>query len=276
VNIFGKCLRKAACVMLSAIVVSALFLWLAPADVPADTTYVFDGADLLTDEEESSLESLLADVSADCGVPVVCVTTNEGMTSSELRLYLADDILTAYFDTDGDASTSPDGLAYGIDISSRTDTVVSGGSVYEELDQNDLDDLRETAENEIVGVSQSDHEAFYSAFEAFAKRSEHYLSNSVLYHLSESLLPALVFAVVVTIIVMAILVSVQKSHMKAGAADYADRRSVQLKNRQDIYLRTTVVHHEAPRNTGGGRPGGPSGSFSGGGGGSFGSSSGHF
>lgn len=267
-----------AWILFAAAAVMACAMWLLPFSAKADTTYVFDEAGLLTSEEEADLQEQLAGISSRCGVPVVCVTTSQGLSGSELRLYLADDILTAKFDTDGDASTSPDGLVYGIDIRSRTDTVVSGGRLAGELEQDALDDLRQRGENEIAGASASDHESYYSAFSAFAERSEHYLNQSVSYRLSESLLPALFFAAVITIVVMIILVSVQKSHMKAGAADYVDRRTVRLRRSQDIYLRTTVVHRRAPKNTGsgGGHLSSGSGSFSGGDGGSFGSSSGRF
>ena len=106
-------------------------------------------------------------------------------------------------------------------------------------------------------------------------RSEYYLNKSVFYRLTRHLAADLVIAAIITVIVMVILVSMQKSHMEAGAASYADRRSVQMRRSQDIYLRTTVIHRQAPKNTGGG--GGPhgSGSFTGGGG-NFGSSSGRF
>lgn len=236
--------------------------------------YLYDDADLLTDGEKQEIETLLKGVSQRCRLPVICVTTDRGMDEYALREYLADDILSAKFAENTESGNSPDGIVYGIDISGRCDSVVSGGNVYEQLGQSELDSIRERAEDEITGAARSDHEAFADAFRAFAKRSEYYLNHSVSYRLTRHWAADLVIAAVITGIVMVILFSMQKSHMEAGAADYADRGSMHLKRSQDIYLRTGVVHRQAPKNTGGGSRG--SGSFTGGGGGNFGSSSGRF
>lgn len=277
------CRRAAALAAVLLLTVLSVAGWTVPVladtaevDSSSGTVYLYDEADLLTDEEEQELESLLSGVSRRCGVPVIGVTLDQGMDEYALREFLADDILSAKFAGDATDGSSPDGIVYGIDIRSRCDSVVSGGSVYETLGQNELDDIRERAENQIAGAQKSDHAAFAAAFEQFADRSEYYLNKSVFYRLTRHLAADLVIAAIITVIVMMILVSMQKSHMEAGAASYADRRSVQMRRSQDIYLRTTVIHRQAPKNTGGG--GGPhgSGSFTGGGGGNFGSSSGRF
>lgn len=238
------------------------------------TVYLLDDADLLTDEEEQEIESLLADASQRCGVPVIGVTQDLGMDESALREYLADDILSGHFTEGTENGSSPDGIVYGIDILGRCDSVVSGGSVYETLGQRELDDIREKAEEKIYGAGREDHAAFADAFRAFSKRSEYYLNRSVSYRLTRHLAADLVIASVITVIVMVILFGMQRSRMETGAADYADRGSIHLRRSQDIYLRTSVVHRQAPKNTGSGSRG--SGSFTGGGGGNFGSSSGRF
>jgi uncharacterized protein len=281
----GKSVRAGAVrtALFLALIFSLSLLFSGTKTAAADTandasdtavSYIYDEADLLSSAQESQVNEKLKDASKRAGVPVIGVTLQEGYSSSELQLYLADSILTADFAKDA-SDISPDGIVYGIDMASRTDSVVTGGSAHESLSQSEIDAIREAAEERIAGADIDDSAAFVSAFEAFADKSVYYLDSSFLYRLTRHWPVDLLIAAVATAIVMIILVSMQKSKMKAAATNYADKKSIHLVGQQDVYLNTTVVHREQPKNSGGGHSGG-GGSFTGSSGGSFGGSSGHF
>ena len=123
-------------------------------------------------KDEPGAIAIISSILAASAINIRNIGINNARDMDEyaLREFLADDILSAKFAGDATDGSSPDGIVYGIDIRSRCDSVVSGGSVYETLGQNELDDIRERAENQIAGAQKSDHAAFAAAFEQFAGR----------------------------------------------------------------------------------------------------------
>ena len=258
------------------LVLAALLLVLMPvASVKAqDTTkkYVIDDADLLTDDEEAQLNEYLKKKSDECKVDIVAVTSKSGYRASDFRKYLAD-ILTDKYGYTGSAA-SPEAICYGIDISSRVDTLVTGGSTQKTLGQSKEDAIREAAEDIISGAEKSNHAAYYKAIKKYADKSADYLNRGLIHRLTRNMGIKLLISLVVTIIVVGAALYHTKVHMSVSDMTYAKDNSIHLTESRDDYINTTRVRRK--KQSGGGGSSSGSGSFSGSSGGSFGSSSGNF
>ena len=161
---------------------SLIIMGIAAVNVYAqDSTsrkYVTDNAGILTDDEISKLEKLCSKSSDDCKTDIFIVTLTDGFTESQLDTYLrtmmaADD----YGYNNTSQSSSPDAIAFAIDMTSRKYRISSSGNSKSDISQSDMDNM-------VSGVKKylSDGD-YYAGCKKFVNAVEKSMNTSISYRL---------------------------------------------------------------------------------------------
>lgn len=250
---------------------------LMPADVlayDASLPYVVDTADLLTPEEETSLEAFLTGVSDEAYADIVVLTV-DSLEGKNAQAY-ADD----YFDYSGyGRGERYDGALFLIAMEERQWAISTSGYGITAIHEGALDYMEETI------VPYLSDGAYYMAFLAYGDtvraywRAEpgetpHGYEPDPYYgdaYYGESagsgfspgaFLPvALLFGFLIALIPMGVLKSqLNAVHMQTGAVLYQKTDGVRITDAKDLYLYRNLTKKPIPREdpvrSGGSRPGG--------------------
>ena len=220
-----------------------------------------DGADLLSDEEERSLLSLLDTLSLERNVDYVVVTVNTMGGKNEVEY--ADD----YYDTHG---YGKDGILLLIDMETRTYYESTAGDLqyYFEYSYESLED------DFVSGLSYGD---YFGSFCSFAKSADRIVvrereaeayerlpaSEKVSYRLRSIPGPVFVIPAILGLIVSGVMTSKEKEKLTSvslqkNAARYVRGGSMHLTNANDTFLYSHVsrVRIETESSSGGRSGGG--------------------
>lgn len=204
---------------------------------------VVDNADLLSSEQESSLEREISNLRSELSLDIVIVTTY-GTGSKSIQAY-ADD----FYDNNGYGYGSDNsGILLLLDMENREWYMSTCGEAIRIFSDNDLDDLGE----EIVDdLSEGD---YYEAFSRWLDELPGYAED---YREGDSLFRHLPLALVIGLVVAAITILIMRSSMNTaklqkGAVDYMRDGSFHLRQRSDVFLYSRVSRVPRPKNNGGG------------------------
>lgn len=245
----------------------------------ASLPYVVDDADLLTPEEETSLEAFLTGVSDEAYADIVILTV-DSLEGKSAQAY-ADD----YFDYSGyGRGENYDGTLFLIAMEERQWAVSTSGYGITAIHEGALDYMEETV------VPYLSDGAYYVAFLAYGDTvraywgaepgetphgyepdpyysdvyygDEYYGESTGSWFSPGSFLPvALILGFLVALIPMGVLKSqLNTVHMQTGAAPYQKTAGVRITDSRDLYLYRNMTKKPIPRNdpprSGGARPGG--------------------
>ena len=204
---------------------------------------VVDNADLLSSEQESSLEREISNLRSELSLDIVIVTTY-GTGSKSIQAY-ADD----FYDNNGYGYGSDNsGILLLLDMENREWYMSTCGEAIRIFSDNDLDDLGE----EIVDdLSEGD---YYEAFSRWLDELPGYVED---YREGDSLFRHLPLALVIGLVAAAITILIMRSSMNTaklqkGAVDYMRDGSFHLRQRSDVFLYSRVSRVPRPKNNGGG------------------------
>ena len=227
-----------------------LFSVSASATAEEASLRLVDGADLLTDSEESSLISRLDEISREFEYDIVIITTETYGTKSPLE-FTKDAFVSGNYGMGENGS----GVILTVSIKDRQwyieffgDSELPEGTAMSEYF---LDDLK--------------NGNYYDAFYSFAEAA--YTELRFLF--GSTLLICLAVGLVIAFIITSVMKGKLKSvHYQNHAREYVRKGSFKLDHSRDLFLYSTVTRVARPKNTssGGGRSGGGG---SRGGGGSF-------
>ena len=224
--------------------------------VNATAARVVDGADLLTDAEETALATSLDSISQTYDVDVVVVTTDS--TNGKSPRAYADD----YYDYNGYGS---DGGLLLISMEDRDWWISTTGMCIDAITDSDIDSIGDWM---LDDLSNGDYAA---AFDTFADECAYYINGAVNgfpfdfgTNLTVSLVIGLVIALIVVLIMKGQLKSVRR---KDAAGDYVRSGSMQVTQAYDFFLYRNVSRQKKPESSS--THSGSSGRSHGGGGGKF-------
>lgn len=241
---------------------SAILLMGLLVPVYANTDYLIDNADLLTDAEEAELEAKLSEASQRLDADIVVLT--ELSINTDPQTY-ADD----YFDYNG---YGPDGLLLLVAMESRDWYISTCGVCVDGFEGDGFDYVSENVADDLANGE------YVTCFDTFAERSDEVLTVirsggsykapfGFFYTLIVCLVIGFIAALIVTLIMKGKLKSV---HSKSEAADYLKRDSLNITVARDIFLYRQVTRTEKPQNNSSSSSHtSSSGSTHGGGGGKF-------
>lgn len=241
---------------ISALILAVFLLCLSVLSVSAneERVHIVDNADVLTQSEESELDSLLAEISEKHEYDVVVVTV-DSVGSKTMGSYAS-----SYFKSNG----------YGMgDDGSGTILLVSMTEREWYIDyfgEEILPYADEMAEYFVSDLSFGD---YYEAFVSFANAVDEEIETARTFPFFKNLLFSLVIAFVIAFIVTSAMKKQLKSVEKQTyAREYVRAGSFRLNHSRDLFLYSTVNRVRKPENNsshGGGRSGGGNSSRGGGG-----------
>lgn len=252
-------MKKYLSIVFAAVLIAlAAFPCFAAGDRPP---LVVDNADLLTSDEENSLEGYLSDLSDRLGVNIVVVT--ESSIGSKTSTEYADD----YFDYNGYGS---DGALLLISMADHDCYVSTKGACIDKIN------YRTIGRRIVSDLGSGD---YYAAFISYADTCESMMTGSssggsegLVSDLPTFLIFAVIAGVIISFLIMIKYTKQLKSvKAKAKADDYVVKDSLDVKLAKDIFLYRTVsrVRRQTESGGGGGIHTSSSGSSHGGGGGKF-------
>ena len=208
--------------------------------VYADTDYLIDNAELLSDADEAELEAKLAEASQRLDADIVILT--EPYIDTDAQSY-ADD----YFDYNG---YGPDGLILLVNMGGREWYISTSGICVEGFDGDGFYYVSENVEYDLG------NEDYVTCFDTFARRSDEVLtairedgSYKAPFGFFSTLIVCLVIGFVVSLIITLIMRGKLKSvRTKSEAADYLKRDSLNITVARDIFLYRQVTRTEKPQN----------------------------
>lgn len=239
---------------------SAILLMGLLVPVYADTDYLIDNADLLTDAEEAELEAKLSEASQRLDADIVVLT--ELSINTDAQSY-ADD----YFDYNG---YGPDGLILLVDMGYREWYISTCGVCVDGFEGDGFDYVSENVADDLA------NEDYVICFDTFAERSDEVLtvirsggSYKAPFGFFSTLIVCLVVGFIAALIITLVMRGKLKSvHTKSEAADYLKRDSLNITVARDIFLYRQVTRTEKPQSTSSSHTS-SSGRSHGGGGGKF-------
>lgn len=196
--------------------------------------FVYDEADLLTDEQETALEQKLAQISHGCDAQIVIVTvaSMDGGDIDTYVDYLYDSMGIGY-------GEDHDGVLLLVSMDPREYRIVSNGYAGVAIGPEQIDTLCDVV---VFYLSKGN---YATAFTLFANECEEYLA----YHqagspfnfgknLAISLIIGLIVGVIVAFVMKGQLKSVRKQD---GARVYVKKNSMKLSYSRDIFLYRNVT-----------------------------------
>lgn len=246
------------------IVIVSIFVFLFACGFDSEGQKVYDNADLLSEEEEASLQEMCIDASQESEADIIVLTVDslEGQTAQAY----ADD----FFDYNGFGYEEEMGTGTLLLVSMEDrDVAFSTSGKCVDIFMNSSDEIREA-----ITPYLSDGE-YYEGFSLYVEKTQEYIENG---GKSDSqklfdLLVRLVASLVIATIVVWIMYSGSMSKMTVNGYTYAVGHKSDLLQQHDVFQRTTTISRHIERNPGGS---GGSGSHIGSSGNSHGGSSGKF
>ena len=199
----------------------------------AETYFLYDEADLLTDAQEAALEKKLADVSGTYNAQLVICTiaSMEGADIDRYLDYLYDNMGFGY-------GENHDGVLLLVCMDPREYRILSNGFAGVAIDGDAIDAMGDAF------VSDLSDGNYAVAFTEFADQCVYYLDghlNGFPFNFGKNLLISLVIGIAVGLIVAFILKSQLKTVRKQDQANvYVKQGSMNLTHQSDIYLYRTV------------------------------------
>ena len=224
----------------------------------ANAYFVYDGADLLTDAEESTLAERLETLSHTYNAQLVVVTvaTSEGLD--------VEDYLERIYDTLGFGyGANHDGVMLLVCMDPREYRILSNGFAGSAIDTDDISSIGD------LMVSDLSDGNYAAAFETFADECQYYLDghiNGFPFDAGTTLLISLIVGLVIGLIVVLILKGQLKSvRAQDRANNYVKPGSMQVTVHSDLYLYRNITRTKKESSSSGSSHGGSSSRSIGGG-----------
>ena len=249
-------MKKILSLLFAALLCAALVL---PANAADNTAFVYDEANLLTDREAQDLSRRLAQISEEYEAQVVIFTVRgtNGLSVERFANQLYDSAPFGY-------GENRDGVLLVIDMQSRKFWILGNGFASKAISNDIIEDITDAITPELKDGQYSD------AFHTFASECEYYLNGYIHgfpFDVGENLVIALVAGLVIALIVVLAMKSQLKSVRRQSQANaYMVPGSLNLTQRGDYFMYSTLTRTAKPKNNSSSSGGGGGGGRSGGGG----------
>lgn len=216
--------------LLSFCLLLALLLSMALPTYAASTDeFLYDEADLLSQQEEAALAERLSQISSTYNAQVVIVTLND-MGGAGIDTYVE----FLYDTMDFGYGANRDGVLLLISMDVREFRILTNGFAADAITLNDIDSI---SDGIVSDLSAGD---YASAFDLFASDCRFYLDgyiNGFSFPVGSSLLISLLIGFVIALIVTLVMKGQLKSvHRQSRASSYIKSGSMQLTTSRDLFL----------------------------------------
>ncbi|GEN88730.1 TPM domain-containing protein [Oceanobacillus sojae] len=227
----------------------------------AEKQYIYDDANIFTDNERTDLEQRAAEYSEENEIDILILTKGE-QDGIDIEPYIED-----FYDEQGPGydGNHGDTVILGLDFSKGPgdrDLYVAG--FYEGEKYIDSDRGQQIVDQIIPNLSAND---YYDASLLYFEKVDKYMGVSPLVNPDGFLLQTwfhLLVAVIIGAAVVGSMIFNMGGRVTTNASTYLDANNSRVKNKSDRYLRQTVTKTKIQKNTGGGRGGGGGGMTRGG------------
>lgn len=221
-------------------VITALLLCLlcsVPAFAAAGGTKMYDGADILTPEEESRLEDRLDRASEKYQVEIAIATVNS------VGYNTADEYIELFFDENSYGyGENGDGVLLLLAMEERDYRILCNGFAAKAITWEESNHIADAI---VSSLSDGDYE---DAFQEFIEECEYQIDgeiNGFPFPFAKRLIMALVIGFVVALIVTGVMRGELKSVKRQYAAsEYAKEGSLNITNSNEIFLYRTMTRHK--------------------------------
>ncbi|WP_078382835.1 TPM domain-containing protein [Sutcliffiella halmapala] len=226
------------------------------AEAPHQKQFVYDYAQLLTDNEVAELEALASELGAERETAFIIITAN-GTDGKDIDQYVGD-----FYDEQAPGYNQPHGntAILTIDLQER-DVKLAGFKKAEDY----LDDQRMNQIRNKITPALSDGQ-YFEAFSSFIHTSHDYMGYKPGVN-PENVLFKWWFQLLVSIIVAGVIVTLMAyrsgGRVTVSARTYMDSNNSRIISKHDRYVRKTVTKRKKPTNNN--KSGGGGGGITGGG-----------
>ena len=227
--------------------VFALNVWAASPD------RLVDGADLLSEAEESEIRAKLDEVSEKYNVDVIIVTIRSVSTD-------ADAFAKAYFNDNGYGMGDDDSGILFLRVledeeGDETCTIFANAVGADAVSDSDVEDIFDEIESDINANNYS------AAFKTFIAECDERIQDATSFSYVKNAVVAIIIGLVVALIATSVMKGKLKSvRSQAAASNYMKSGSLNVTDSKDTYLYSTVTRTAKPKsNTSGGGSGRTSG-----------------
>ncbi|WP_040979008.1 TPM domain-containing protein [Oceanobacillus jeddahense] len=227
----------------------------------AEKQYIYDDADIFTDNERTDLEQRAAEYSEENEIDIL-ILTKDSSDERDIEPYLQD-----FYDEQGPGYDGEHGdtVILGLDFSGGPgdrDLYVAGFYEGEKY----IDDSRgeQIVEQIIPDLSAND---YYDASLLYFEKVDQYMGVSPLVNPDGFLLQTwfhLLAAVIIGAAIVGSMIFNMGGRVTTNASTYLDANNSHVKSKSDRYLRKSVTKTKIQKNSGGGRGGGGGGMTRGG------------
>lgn len=232
----------------------------ASEDIPSsDGKRLYDGADILTDSEETELLSRLDKVSNEFKVDIAIVTVDGtgDMSTTEYVNY--------YYDNSGlGFGDDRDGVLFLIDMDARNFRIWSNGQNLgaAAISSDDIQNITDQVSSDLTDGN------YVTAFNTYIDECEYQINghiNGFPFKTGKNIVISLVIGFVVAFIVTGVMKGKLKSVRKqAAASNYVKNGSLAISESKDTFLYSRITRTAKPTKSSGGSSGGSSRNVGGG------------
>ena len=228
------------------LVLMACFMIPANAFAAQDTQRLFDGADLLTETEESRLINSLDSISQMYKVDIIIVTVDT------VGDYTSDEYIEYYYDENNCGyGENHDGVLLLVTMWEREYRILSNGLGADAISSGDIEYIGEVIS---YYLSEGDYE---EAFRRFISECEYEIDgeiNGFPFNFGTNLFISLAIGVTVALIVTGVMKSELKSRkMQLAATEYTRPGSMKVTTANDLFLYRTMNRYKKESSSSGSR-----------------------
>ncbi|MFD1450904.1 TPM domain-containing protein [Oceanobacillus sojae] len=219
----------------------------------AEKQYIYDDANIFTDNERTDLEQRAAEYSEENEIDILILTKGE-QDGIDIGDYIDD-----FYDAQGPGYDKKHGdtVVLGLDFSGgpgQRDIDVGGFYKGEKYMNNDRS--QQLAEDLVSDLAAGD---YYDAGLLYIEKVDQYMGVNPIVNPDSIFLKTwfhLLVAVIIGAAIVGSMIFNMGGRVTTNASTYLDANNSRVKNKSDRYLRQTVTKTKIQKNTGGGRGGG--------------------
>ncbi|MFD1066450.1 TPM domain-containing protein [Oceanobacillus locisalsi] len=238
------------------ILLASIFVLISFFVVPAvfaEKQYIYDNADIFTENERTDLEQRAAEYSEENEIDILILTKDESDSAD------IDDYIDDFYDEQGPGYDKEHGdtVMMGLDFSGGPgDNDVAIGGFYKGEEYVDSDRAQQLADDLVPDLANGD---FYDASLLYFEKVEQYMGVNPMINPDSIFLQTwfhLLAAVIIGGAIVGSMIFNMGGRVTTNASTYLDADNSRVKSKSDRYLRKSVTKTKIQKNSGGGRGGG--------------------
>lgn len=255
------------------------FFALCGFDEREEKTYVFDDADLMSEQDEEELNNKCRQASEECEIDIAVVTTKDAKGKSSQR-YAEDFIIQEKIGYENDNRVDKSAVLFLIDLDNSETYIVTTGMGILCIEDDDIEkildqvylyirtdyylacaafvdktvDVIDENMQEYAGDYKEDWEEWSGDYKDFEKKYVDEHDDTEVRRLKDPK-NCLIISIIIGAVSVSVMALYNRSKMTVNGATYMDRNEMKVNVHTDRYIRTTTTKTRINSNSSGGRNG---------------------